>query len=1344
MNHSRLNMNWKRKRKWLISLVLTFSMVFSTVGSAATSLAAPTATADTNAETELNSNEKTESESEDKTVLDSKDENDTNSEDKAEGNAENKDEDDSKDESNADSENKNDMNLEDETDSDSGNENDLDSEDGTDADSEDETDTDSKDETDADSEDNSDADCENKDDVNSEDEADANSEDKTEADSKDEADKDSENKDNLDSKDETHADSENKADSDSADNAGSDSKNEVDADSEDDTNADSKDDANSESKDENDADSEDKNNSDSNDEISKDDLAEGPADEPSAAPVNPDNALSADLKSDACDHIWSKDWSYDENGHWHECGNKDCPVTDNSEKDGYGKHTYDENNECSICGYVDPASVSQLSKTAGTVPTYEEAYEAMIALKETYPEGMEWTNFKPYGRDGELGSAYRWNGGKIFGASSGVGCSAFAFILSDEAFENLPARAITKGSFEFEDVKVGDILRINNNSHSVIVLKKSAGGVIIAEANYNKSVHWGRAMSKSEVEAADHIITRYPKDYKPLDESESEKVIENGTAGNLKWTLTNTGVLTISGSGVIPDYSAGSAPWNELSFNTVVIDKGVTGIGGYAFNQKEELLSIYIPDGVKKIGESAFEGSGLISVTIPGTVEEIGNSAFYLCRNLTSVTVSEGVKIIGNDAFKSCLSLAYIDFPASITSVGDGAFMECDKMTRVRFMPGTKMVTMGGGLFALCRNLTNVTLPQTLDHVSNNMFQSCTSLPVLYIPASVNEIGKDPFTSCKYLRNIYFGGSESEWNSMITLDLKYKLMQNGTTINFDAPFNNPFAPEPDDPGDLPDKDDGGTTPPDTGDGDNDHKHNWSTEWSHNGTSHWHECLDDCSIANNQDKNSYGNHSFGSWIIDKNATASQSGSKHRDCTICLYRQTQSIPATGSSGGNSDGSGDNPGGSDNNPGGSDNNPGGSDNNPGGSDNNPGGSDNNPGGSDNNPGGSDNNPGASDNNPGGSDNNPGGSNDKPGNSGSSGGNSGSSGSSGSSSGSSNKNSGSSGDSYNHYGKSNTGIFSTTINRLSNGSSVTAVTHNNGTITTNSSDAFGNVTIGVQLSVLAISTAQQSGGAVALPVSAVAAVKDAATAPSITVSTGGAPAKVAIPTQTPSAGTVAVIIREDGSSQIIRNSALTNDSIVAVLPDGATVKIVDNSKSFVDVPAGSPFENAVAFVTARELFHNTADTVFAPEAPMTNAMLITALARLDGTETDSSAEAGENTSWYTKSMEWAAAHGINPEVNPDGAMVGEDLITTLWTYMGSPAAADASLNFTDNAQVNSTQASNTQAALLWAANSGIISGFEDGSLNLQGQITRAQAAQIIMNLVNSPYSLTVPPTQN
>ena len=1322
-------MNWKWKRKWLLSLVLTFSMVFSTVGSAATSLAAPTATADTNAETELNSNEKTESDSEDKTVLDSKDENGTNSEDKADANTENKDaddsEDESKDESNADSENKNDVNSEDETDSDSGNKNDLDSEDGTDTDSKDETDTDSKDETDADSEDNTDADSENKDDVNSEDDADADSEDKTDADSKDEADADSENKadsdsennDNLDSKDETNADS---------DNAGSDSKNEVDSDSEDDTNADSKDDANSESKDENDADSEDKNNSDSNDEISKDDLAESPADEPSAAPVNPDNELSADLKSDACDHSWSKDWSYDENGHWHECDNKDCPVTDNSEKDGYGKHTYDEDNECSICGYVDPASVNQLSRTAGVVPNYDEAYDAMIALKDKYPEGMEWTNFKPYGRDGNLGSAYRWNGGKIFGASSGVGCSAFAFILSDEAFGNLPARAITK--VKFEEVKVGDILRINSNSHSVIVLKKSAGGVIVAEANYNKSVHWGRAMSESEVEAADHIITRYPAGYVSSDDSEGEKEVQNGNAGNLKWTLTNTGVLTISGNGVIPDYDADSAPWKKYSFNTVVINKGVTSIGSYAFNQCNDLLSIYIPDGVKKIGESAFEKSGLISVSVPGSVEEIGNDAFHGCANLTSVTVSEGVKIIGNNAFRGCMSLTHIDFPKSITSVGDGAFMSCKEMTSVRFIPGTGTVTLGAGLFAQCWSLEVVTLPQTTDCISDNMFMTCSSLSTLYIPASVKKIGELPFTQCNALK-ISFGGSEAEWNYMMTPPLQSSLTSAGITVSFNVPFDNPFAPIPNDPGDLPDKDDSGTPPPDTGDGDgdNDHKHNWSSTWTYDETSHWHECEDDCSISNNRDKNGYGNHNYGSWIIDKNATASQNGSRHHDCTVCSYRQTESIPATGSSGG----SGDNSGSSGDNSGGSGDNSGGSGDNSGGSGDNSGGSGDNSGGSGDNSGGS-------------------------------GDNSGGSSGSGSSSGNTTSSSGGSGSRQHNYSrKSNTTVYSTTINRLANGSSVTAVTHNDGTVTTSSTDASGNAAIGVQLSASAISTAQQSGGVVSLPISAVTPAQNAAAAPAITVSTGGVPAKVAIPVSSPSAGTVAVIIREDGSSQLITNSALTADGISAVLPDGATVKIVDNSKSFADVPAGSPFEHAVAFVSARELFHNTEETVFAPDAPMTNAMLFTALARLDGAETDigteantgaeantnnNAAEINNGTAWYTKGMEWASARGMNAGINPDGAILCEELITTLWNYMGSPVASGIPSDSTDNANAltGNTQVSSSQTAMLWAMNNGIVSGFEDGSLNPQGQITRAQAAQIIMNLINYPYSLTVPHTQN
>lgn len=663
-------------------------------------------------------------------------------------------------------------------------------------------------------------------------------------------------------------------------------------------------------------------------------------DEPPADTEDPGSISPEDAASDVHEHSWSADWGCDESFHWHECEARDCPVTVSSEKNGHGEHNYGDDGVCTECGYFKPAN-RPARTVSGAVPTYQEAYQAMIALKDKYPEGMTWTNFTPYGSQGNLGDSYVWNGGKVYGANRGVGCAAFAFILSDAAFGSLPARVIERGSFTFADVKVGDILRVNGGSHSVIVLQKSAGGVIVAEGNHNKSVHWGRAISETEVLTASYVITRYPKAYVPSDESEADKVVESGTEGNLSWSLTKAGTLTISGSGAIPDYSAAQLPpWSKPDVSTVVIENGVTGIGDYAFYQSSA-LSIYIPDGITRIGRNAFYGSQLISVTIPGTVEVIGDNAFHDCKNLTSATVSEGVKTIENEAFWGCTSLAYIDFPASITSVGSGAFMSCEKMIRVRFMPGGEKVALGDNLFSQCWNLTSVTLPQMADCISSGMFASCISLPVLYIPASVTKIGAEPFTGCDTLKRIYFGGTEAEWKAMMNPYLEGSLMSTGTTVTFNAVFDNPFAQDPDDPGDFwPDEDGKDPTGPD--DGAPAHKHSWSETWNSDGAGHWHECGVGCSITDNREKAGYGAHSYDGWVIDINATASQDGSRHRDCGVCGYRQTEPIPAAGSS----DGSNNNAGGSGNHGGGSNNNTGGSNNSGGGSNNNAGGAGDNGG--------------------------------------------------------------------------------------------------------------------------------------------------------------------------------------------------------------------------------------------------------------------------------------------------------------------------------------------------------------------------------------------------------------
>lgn len=439
-------------------------------------------------------------------------------------------------------------------------------------------------------------------------------------------------------------------------------------------------------------------------------------------------------------------------------------------------------------------------------PTYQEAYESMIALKTTYPEGMPWTNYLPYGRDGDKGDAYYWKGGAIKGARSGVGCAAFAFILSDEAFGNLPARAIDSGNFTYEDIKVGDILRVYGNSHFVIVLQKSAGGVTVAEANYNKSVHWGRAMSEAEVMAADFVITRYPANFNPAPDADADKVVQQGTEGAVNWSLTGAGVLTISGDGAMPNFTTDRLPaWQAYNdqINTIVIESGVTAIGDYAFYQSQA-LSVYIPDSVVKIGDGAFSQAALIAVTVPGSVTTVGQQAFYMCPNLASVTIADGVKTIGDEAFRGCTTLGYIDFPASVTSIGSGAFMSCGQMTRVRFMPGEETVKMGDNLFTQCWHLQSVTLPLKADRISAGMFQSCTALRNIYIPAGVSEIGDKAFTQCQFLQadGIYFGGSEQRWNEIGGRAALNTLQPLQVPMHYDVVFEDPFAKNPDDPGDI--------------------------------------------------------------------------------------------------------------------------------------------------------------------------------------------------------------------------------------------------------------------------------------------------------------------------------------------------------------------------------------------------------------------------------------------------------------------------------------------------------------------------------------------------------------
>ena len=469
---------------------------------------------------------------------------------------------------------------------------------------------------------------------------------------------------------------------------------------------------------------------------------------------------------------------------------------------------------------AEESSSLQAAAADAVVPTPAQAYAAMIALKDqdAYKEGTPWTNYEPYS---DSKGYYKWKGGPLGGANIvAVGCVAFAFILSDAAFGSLPARMYAPGAFTFEDIKVGDILRVSNDAHTVIVLEVNAAGVVVAEGNistgdHKGKVHWGRGISREEVmRDTSHYITRYPEGYIPPDDPSANESIGSGTlGGGLTWNLTKAGTLTISGSGAMPDFSsAAEQPWrdNSSEIRSVIIENGVTTIGACAF-WESGILGVEIPSSVTMIGNSAFRESSIISVTIPSGVKTIGDSAFRECADLSSVNVSEGVEKIDQNAFRACARLTSIALSASIGEVGAAAFFDCQALTMVSFAPGDKQVKLGDNLFTQCYYLARVTLPQSADRIGEGMFQNCLTLAGVEIPHGVESIGASAFASCSAfttviipdsvteigiaaftgcpLKDIYFTGTEAQWNSVS------KIGDTAATVS-KATMHYEYKPEP--------------------------------------------------------------------------------------------------------------------------------------------------------------------------------------------------------------------------------------------------------------------------------------------------------------------------------------------------------------------------------------------------------------------------------------------------------------------------------------------------------------------------------------------------------------------
>ena len=234
-------------------------------------------------------------------------------------------------------------------------------------------------------------------------------------------------------------------------------------------------------------------------------------------------------------------------------------------------------------------------------------------------------------------------------------------------------------------------------------------------------------------------------------------IIASGSCGysgeNLTWTLTGSGLLTVSGTGNIASTDGGDLqPWATVrtKIKTAVISEGVESIGSYAFADCVNLKSVSLPDTLRSIYGCVFWNCGkLETVSIPASVEYILPEAFCGSSGLKSIVVDAGNREYAGR---------------------DGAlFLKSMKVLLAR--PAGK--TEG-----------HYEIPSGVTTVWDFAFYGNTNLHSVTFPLSVKQVRPGSFTGCS-VTDVYYVGTRAQWERV-----EFEVHDAESDIPRDYPFDN--------------------------------------------------------------------------------------------------------------------------------------------------------------------------------------------------------------------------------------------------------------------------------------------------------------------------------------------------------------------------------------------------------------------------------------------------------------------------------------------------------------------------------------------------------------------------
>ena len=264
----------------------------------------------------------------------------------------------------------------------------------------------------------------------------------------------------------------------------------------------------------------------------------------------------------------------------------------------------------------------------------------------------------------------------------------------------------------------------------------------------------------------------------------------------LPWTISEDGVLTVSGEGPM-----------------------ILPYGWSWDNRYQTIRSIVVEDGVTSIGASAFYGCGNVeSISIPVSVQAIGEGAFGTCASLTKLDLPDGIAAIPAHMCEGCSSLERVSLPASVKSVGFNAFDACPSLKTVDYegtdeqwnivsieknnaalvfaclgevsgenndgitwiLSGDGTLTVSGEGAIMSRSdegpdfawreyyqqVRRIVVSEGITEISAWAFSNLAWAESAALPESLSRIGNGAFSYLSALKTVEYGGTREQWDAI--------------------------------------------------------------------------------------------------------------------------------------------------------------------------------------------------------------------------------------------------------------------------------------------------------------------------------------------------------------------------------------------------------------------------------------------------------------------------------------------------------------------------------------------------------------------------------------------------